>query len=259
MKCFIIRIQVHYRYVVSEYCSKGPLCDILKDEKYNLTNDFKFSLSSDIINGLAFLHSKNVVHGHLRSRNCLIDFKWTVKIADWEYVKIYTHLNNKKNPLARIRKTADEVGKDEAAFLEFWTAPEVIKANYDTIPTMDGDIYSYAIILQEIFTRKDPYFEHYDTTSKNDILKAVVQNNLRPTHGPDTPTSIRQIMEYGWLEDASKRPTCVEIQKSLRSAHHFKKTVLDTMMEAVDDYTHLLEEKLEKKTKTLEHVDEKLR
>ena len=30
-------------------------------------------------------------------------------------------------------------------------------------------------------------------------------------------------------------------------------------MEAVDDYTHLLEEKLEKKTKTLEHVDEKLR
>ena len=65
---------------MSEYCSKGPLSDILKDEKYNLTNDFKFSLSSDIINGLAFLHSKNVVHGHLRSRNCLIDFKWTVKV-----------------------------------------------------------------------------------------------------------------------------------------------------------------------------------
>ncbi len=57
------------RYIVSEYCSKGPLSDILKDEKYNLTNDFKFSLSNDIANGLSFLHSKNVVHGHLKSRS----------------------------------------------------------------------------------------------------------------------------------------------------------------------------------------------
>ncbi len=237
----------------------GPLCDILKDDKYNLTNDFKFSLSHDIVNGLAFLHAKNIIHGTLKSRNCLIDYKWTVKIADWEYVKIYTHLNSKKNPLNQLRKTADDVGKDESAFLEFWTAPEIIKSGYALMPSMHGDIYSYSIILQEIFTRKDPYAEHYDNLSYSELIKAIVDNNLRPTHTQDMPNAIKQIMDYGWSEDPLKRPTCDQIQKQLRRAHHFKKTVLDAMMEAVDDYTFLLEEKLEKNSKKLQSANEKLK
>ena len=235
------------------------MCDILKDDKYNLTNDFKFSLSHDIVNGLAFLHAKNIIHGTLKSRNCLIDYKWTVKIADWEYVKIYTHLNSKKNPLNHLRKTADDVGKNESAFLEFWTAPEIIKSGYALMPSMQGDIYSYSIILQEIFTRKDPYAEHYDTLSHSELIKAICDNNLRPTHTQDMPNAIKQIMDYGWSEDPLKRPTCDQIQKQLRQAHHFKKTVLDSMMEAVDDYTFLLEEKLEKNTKKLQSANEKLK
>ena len=55
------------RYCVSEYCSKGPLNDILKDMKFSLNANFKYSLITDVGNGLAFLHSNDIIHGFLTS------------------------------------------------------------------------------------------------------------------------------------------------------------------------------------------------
>ena len=59
---------------------------------------------------------------------CLVDVKWTVKIADWEYCMLYTHLNPKKSPLSRLRRDADEVGKENAAFNDFW----YVKGSHDS-------------------------------------------------------------------------------------------------------------------------------
>ena len=168
-------------------------------------------------------------------------------------------MDNKKNPLNQLRKTADRVGKDEAAYFEFWMAPEILKSDYTLMPTMQTDIYSYSIILQEIFTRKDPYAEHYDNLSYSELIKAIVDNNLRPTHTQDMPNAIKQIMDYGWSENPINRPSCEQIQKDLRRAHHFKKTVLDTMMETMDEYTNTLEESVAKKTRKLEAADEKIK
>ena len=239
------------RYVVSDYCSKGPLNAILKDDKYVLSKDFKFSVSLEVINGLGYLHSKSIIHGNLRSAFCLIDYKWTVKLADWEYCYLYTHVNSKINPLLRTKKTMDEVGKDEAALLDFWTAPELVKSDRALHPTNSSDIYSYAIVLQEIFTRRNPYIEHADTLGYSDLLKAIVNNNLRPAHGQDTPTSVRQIMEMAWSETMTARPSIEQIIKMLRGAHSFKKTVLDTMLEATEEYTVSMEGRLQE---TKDHV-----
>ena len=247
------------RYIVSEYCSKGPLNDILKDMKYNLNKEFKYSLLMDILHGLAFLHSNDIIHGYLCSSLCLVDIKWTVKIADWEYCKLYTHLNPKKSPITRLRKDADEIGKEEAAFRDFWSAPELVKSAFLQHPTTECDIYSFCIILQEIWTRNDPYYEHKETMSYSDLLKAVVDNQLRPTHTPDTPTMVRQVMDLGWSADVSKRPSANESVKMIQSSFSFKKSVLDTVMEAVDEYTATLEERLARRTADLDKQDRKLK
>lgn len=245
------------RYSVSDYCSKGPLSDLLKDTKFNFNKDCKFSLALDVIGGLAFLHSKGIIHGNLRTTNCLVDFKWMVKIADWEYAHLFTRLHPKKDPLLPLRKSADEVGKDAAAMHEFWTAPELLRSDDFVHLTVSCDIYSYSIILQEIFTREAAYTQHLDTLTPSEVLNAVIRNNLRPLHNEDTPMRVRQILEYGWSEVSTMRPSCEQIQKMLKQAHDFKKTVLDNMVEASEDYTTSLEEKLQEKTKQLEVAEEK--
>ena len=66
-------------------------------------------------------------------------------------------------------------------------APELILSSYLNSPTKECDVYSYSIIIQEIWTRNDPYFEHIETMSYSDLIKAITGNHLRPMQHPDTP------------------------------------------------------------------------
>ena len=83
-------------FAVNESCKKGALNDVLQDEKFNFNLDFKLSLGIDISSGMSFLHSRGIVHANLKSSNCLINERWTVKIADWQPVKLASALINSK-------------------------------------------------------------------------------------------------------------------------------------------------------------------
>ena len=53
-------------------------------------------------------------------------------------------------------------------------------------------------------------------------------------------------MELAWSPDVSRRPSSENMIKMLNSAVSFKKSVLDTVMEAVDEYMTVIEERLER-------------
>lgn len=223
------------------------MTDVLRDDRLNLSNEFKFSVASDVANGMAFLHSRNIHHGHLRSSCCLIDAKWTVKISDWEYSKL---LQNKETSIDPALSTHDEDGvadEQTLAFLKFWSAPEILNAKGYIQPTAISDVYSYAMLLQEIFTREDPFSELAGTTNPTDVLTAIKINGLRPQHGEDTPLSVRQIMESAWSDETTSRPSFEQIQKMLRHANPSKKGILDSIIESMEEYQSHLEGQLENK------------
>ena len=211
-------------YVVGEYCSRGTLSEVLQSAKIEFNKDFKFSLSLDIAHGLQFLHSKSIVHGHLRSMCCFLDVKWCVKIADWEYTKIYSQVYKKKNPLLPLRKNPDVIGQNEASYLDFWMAPEILREDFKTFPSVSSDTYSLGVIINEIFTRQAPYSEHRDNLTYLEVLKAVIQNNLRPKHGEFTATDINHIIDKCWEPDPHQRPSLDQVIKCLLSAHRLVKS-----------------------------------
>lgn len=71
-------------FLVTEYCPKGSLQDILENDEIKLDWMFRYSLMHDIIKGMAFLHASEMhVHGNLKSSNCLVDSRFVLKITDF--------------------------------------------------------------------------------------------------------------------------------------------------------------------------------
>lgn len=87
-------------------------------------------------------------HGSLKSSNCLVDSRWTVKISGYG--------------LYAFHSDPDDQQSHYATYLnQLWTAPELLRMPTNTLPvygTQKGDVYSYGIILQEIVYRAPPFF-----------------------------------------------------------------------------------------------------
>lgn len=76
--------QPHASFLVTEYCPKGSLQDILENDEIKLDWMFRYSLMHDIIKGMAYLHSSEMhVHGNLKSSNCVVDSRFVLKITDF--------------------------------------------------------------------------------------------------------------------------------------------------------------------------------
>uniref|UniRef100_UPI003AAA61E3 guanylyl cyclase C-like n=1 Tax=Centroberyx gerrardi TaxID=166262 RepID=UPI003AAA61E3 len=122
---------------VFEYGERGSLRYVLNDkvsypEETFMDWEFKISVMYDIAKGMSYLHASDIqVHGRLKSTNCVVDNRMVVKITDFG-------CNTILNP-----------GRD------LWTAPEHLRKQGIS---QKGDVYSFAIIAQEIVLRKSTFY-----------------------------------------------------------------------------------------------------
>ena len=73
-------------------------------------------------------------------------------------------------------------------------------------------MYSFGIILQEIYTREDPFAELADTLTPRQVVQAVCSNHLRPQPNDDIPMRVRQIMEIAWADNPASRPSFDQVR-----------------------------------------------
>ncbi|KAL5106422.1 hypothetical protein TcWFU_009212 [Taenia crassiceps] len=74
-------------YIVVEPCVRGSLFELLHSGQYEISQSIKLNLASDIASGMAYLHSKKLIHGRLSSLTCLLDSRWVIKVACWQSVE----------------------------------------------------------------------------------------------------------------------------------------------------------------------------
>jgi serine/threonine protein kinase len=83
--------------IVTEYMERGSLFDLIhtekRVEKIPLTQ--LIEMIKDIAEAMVFIHSKDILHCDLKSKNILVDENLNLKIADFGLSRI-------KNPLSKI-------------------------------------------------------------------------------------------------------------------------------------------------------------
>jgi len=63
-----------------KYYTRGTLDHVLRTSDIDFQCVFRLSFALDVAKGMEYLHSKKIIHGRLKSRNCVVDDTWTVKL-----------------------------------------------------------------------------------------------------------------------------------------------------------------------------------
>ncbi|CAH3045236.1 unnamed protein product [Porites lobata] len=229
--------------IVSEYCAKGSLQDILLNETIKLDWTFRMSFASDIARGMEELHKTSIgCHGNLKSTNVLVDSYWICKVADHG---LHSFRENKLITEERL----------QCQSALFWTAPEHLRSTADIGKSQPGDVYSYGIMLQEIALREKPFSTSLLCTKE--ILYHVrksIQPHCRPQVPPDSaPRPYIDLMKICWDESPERRPTFSGILKILKKINNGKTiSVIDNMLLMMEKYTNNLESLVNERTKQLQ-------
>nr|XP_023842993.1 retinal guanylyl cyclase 2-like [Salvelinus alpinus] len=227
--------------IMTEYCSRSSLQDLLNNTDVKLDWMFKTSLLLDLIKGMKYLHHRGVCHGRLKSRNCVVDGRFVLKLTDYGYNKI---LMAQRFPY-----------EDPSAEELLWTAPEILRGPHPGLcGTQLGDVYSFAIIMQEVVLRRPP-FCMLDLSAEDVIQK--VRNSpplCRPVVSPDhAPLECIQLMKQCWNEQADRRPHFNDIFDQFKNINKGRKTnIIDSMLRMLEQYSSNLEELIRERTEELE-------
>ncbi|XP_048576337.1 atrial natriuretic peptide receptor 1 isoform X2 [Nematostella vectensis] len=241
--------------ILLQYCPKGSLQDILENEDIKLDSMFVNSLLTDIVKGMAYLHSTEIrSHGRLKSPNCVVDGRWVLKITDYGLNKFKSN-----------QDISEEEGEYAMYYRKLWTAPELLRAA-DPRPrgTQKGDVYSFGIIVQELLTRSGPFDLSYYTNEPSDIIEKVTRVESPPfrpklstivLEGP-TVAGIVDLAKWCWEENPDHRPDFEEIRKTVRKLPMGKQSnIMDNMVNLLEKYANNLESLVEERTSQL--ADEK--
>lgn len=107
-----------------------------------------------------------------------------------------------------------------------WVAPELLPVTIvpGTPATQKGDVYSFAIILEEIVIRGGPYEAARQFLDVQAILERVAAHEtapFRPFVGQrDCPPDVLDLMEKCWADNPDERPPFSTIRTSV---HHIMK------------------------------------
>ncbi|CAI2352196.1 unnamed protein product [Caenorhabditis sp. 36 PRJEB53466] len=152
--------------VIMELAENGALDSYLKKNIGHLTVWTKNDMILQAARGLEYLHSLNVIHRDIASRNCLYG-NGQVKISDFGLSR--EGANYRLNPHKKVPIR--------------WLAPEVPRTGFYT---QKSDVFAYGIMCWEVYHDGT---EPYPGMSVAEVLPRV-QDGYRMDFGPQVPDKI---------------------------------------------------------------------
>ncbi|KAJ7384469.1 Mitogen-activated protein kinase kinase kinase 2 [Desmophyllum pertusum] len=149
------------------FMTGGSLSDHIKRNK-TLSESKSRKYTLQILEGVSFLHSKNIIHRDIKGSNVLLDGHGNVKLADFGLSKIIQKIGSKTNLMSYCGTP-------------YWMAPEIFRGEgYGR----KADIWSVGCTVVEMLTGRPP-MGHLEPAA------AIYKIGSEPTE-PALPESVSQ-------------------------------------------------------------------
>ncbi|KAJ1522078.1 hypothetical protein ONE63_002389 [Megalurothrips usitatus] len=261
--------------IVTEYCTRGSLKDILENEDVKLDNMFIASLVGDILRGMIFLHDSPLrFHGNLKSSNCLVDSRWVVKVADFGLHELKRGVDDgdgasllQQLQLHHLHRTNNNHDQDAVPCKcdgLLYRAPELLRAALAAMRgSQKGDVYAFAIVLYEIQGRHGPYGDC--ALAVDEVLRRVLHPEPgQPPYRPPLDSLensfdfVRECLQECWAEDPEQRPDLKAVRARLRPLRKgMKPNIFDNMIAMMEKYANNLEVLVDERTDQLQQEKRK--
>eukprot|EP01102_Stenamoeba_stenopodia_P018241 TRINITY_DN6667_c0_g2_i1.p1 TRINITY_DN6667_c0_g2~~TRINITY_DN6667_c0_g2_i1.p1 ORF type:complete len:585 (+),score=105.90 TRINITY_DN6667_c0_g2_i1:226-1980(+) len=166
----------------------GDLEQLLNNKNIHLSLCKRMQMAKQCALGINWLHCSKPVflHRDIKPSNLLVTKNFDVKISDFN--------------LSAVKKEDDSDRGVKGTPL--YMAPEI----YLGEPyTEKSDIYSFGIVLWQLFTRNTPYNNSMAHFSIDTLLDAVCDGS-RPEIPADCPQTLSNLIQDCWSEDPTSRP-----------------------------------------------------
>lgn len=144
----------------TEFClvtelAPGQLYEILEDDKKLPESEIK-NIARQLVSGLFYLHSNNIIHRDIKPQNVLISANGIIKICDFGFARAI----ESKAMITSIKGTP------------LYMAPELLREHpYN----QKADLWSLGVILYELFIGQPPFYTNSFPTLMNKIMNESIK------------------------------------------------------------------------------------
>ncbi|KAG2443738.1 hypothetical protein HXX76_002084 [Chlamydomonas incerta] len=190
--------------LVLEFCDKGSLKDALDSHVFMQSGSLNLAAmletAADVAKAMVHMHAANVLHSDLKARNIMLKSSGTegrgivAKVADFG---LSTRMEHQETHLSScFQGTLTHM------------APEVM---LEGRISKAADVYSFGILLWELFCAGDPF----QGLPRAHLGHAITKEARRPKFPPFAPSGYVRLATRCWDPDASQRPTFEEVMSEL--------------------------------------------
>ncbi|KAG2443737.1 hypothetical protein HXX76_002083 [Chlamydomonas incerta] len=190
--------------LVLEFCDKGSLKDALDSHVFMQSGALNLAAmletAADVAKAMVHMHAANVLHSDLKARNIMLKSSGTegrgivAKVADFG---LSTRMEHQETHLSScFQGTLTHM------------APEVMLEGRISKAV---DVYSFGILLWELFCAGDPF----QGVPRAHLGHAITKEARRPKFPPFAPSGYVRLATRCWDPDASQRPTFEEVMSEL--------------------------------------------
>ncbi|XP_027013905.2 atrial natriuretic peptide receptor 1 isoform X5 [Tachysurus fulvidraco] len=236
--------------ILTEYCPKGSLQDILKNDSIKLDWSFKCSLMLDIVKGMDYLHHSPIhSHGRLSSSNCVVDSRFVLKVTDFGLSEL------------RHADTVDHWSLCVFHPALLWRAPEILRQTVRANGTQKGDVYSFGIIAQEVVYRRGPFYIPNSSLKAREIVELVKEGSCRPLRphvdASECEDGVEALLLSCWSERESERPDFSSLRTTVKKMCPSGENIMDDLLSRLEQYACNLEEVVSDRTAQLQEEKKK--